>query len=106
MSYYPDFSETPRVPAVGDFDHHGQLAADEEFRRLLWWEQLLFRWRGQVSIGERQPEGFSGPMEFFLIKCEKCGPVLAYPHGYEERIDCEKCRLEWLREHQKTRSVS
>ncbi|OGG72470.1 hypothetical protein A3A38_02185 [Candidatus Kaiserbacteria bacterium RIFCSPLOWO2_01_FULL_53_17] len=61
-----------------------------------WWSRYLYKRRRLVSIGERQPKGFTAPEEFFLYECPNCGPVLTYPHGHYGRIECTPCVLEGL----------
>ena len=67
-----------------------------------WWSRRLYKWRGFVSIGERQPKGFTAPVEFFFFECPNCGPVLTNPHGHDERIECTPCYLKALRSHPTT----
>ncbi len=71
--------------------------AEEELARLSLVKKLLFLFRDHVSIGERQPEGFSRPVTFYLYRCEKCGPIVTYPQGHEGRIRCSDCWLEEIR---------
>lgn len=43
---------------VEKYDYRDQKTVDAELKRLSWWKRFLLWWRGQVSIGNRQPEGF------------------------------------------------
>lgn len=101
MSYYPGFDETPTtdvpVAATEHFDYRAQKTVDAELKRLSWWGKFFLNWRGQVSIGKRQPDGFRLPVKFFLYHCDFCGLVLTYPRGFEEMIDCVGCILKQLR---------
>ncbi|MBI3020129.1 MAG: hypothetical protein HYY60_02285 [Parcubacteria group bacterium] len=88
-----------------NFNYRDPETVNRELARLSLWKKFLFWWRLQVSVGRRQPEGFLKPMEFFLFFCKECGPVLAYPQGYERQIDCEDCRTEEMDTLPQTMSV-
>ena len=49
---------------------------------------------GQVYIGNRTRSGWSGSLPFYAFNCPLHGVVVDYPHGYENRLDCPKCRGE------------
>lgn len=107
MSYHPGFESvetTEQVPTVERFNYRDQKTVDAELKRLSWWKRFLLRWRGQVSVGLHQPDGFRGPMEFFLYLCENCGLILTYPQGDEGTIACETCRLKHIRNYREKSS--
>lgn len=52
---------------------------------------LKLRLKGFAKIGERQYEGWSGTIPFYVYTCKSNGKkvfMLDYPHGYEGRLDC------------------
>ncbi|MCL4362666.1 MAG: hypothetical protein OH338_02870 [Candidatus Parvarchaeota archaeon] len=53
---------------------------------------LKLKLNGFVKIGERQYEGWSGAIPFYIYTCKSNGKkifMLDYPHGYEGRLDCK-----------------
>ena len=48
--------------------------------------------RGFAKIGERQYEGWSGPIPFYVYTFKLNGKKIFmtdYPHGYNDRLDCK-----------------
>ena len=76
-----------------DFEYTKQETARQEHANLSWWKKTLFAIRGRVAIGMRQPKGFTAHVEFFLVQCENCGPILTYPRTHREWIRCSRCLL-------------
>ncbi|MGC8533379.1 MAG: hypothetical protein ACP5MV_01980 [Candidatus Parvarchaeum sp.] len=53
---------------------------------------LKLRLKGFAKIDERQYEGWSGTIPFYVYTCKSNGKkifMLDYPHGYEGRLDCK-----------------
>ncbi len=53
---------------------------------------LKLKLKGFAKIGERQYEGWSGAIPFYVYTCKSNGKkifMLDYPHGYEGRLDCK-----------------
>ncbi|MCL4397354.1 hypothetical protein M1494_03360 [Candidatus Parvarchaeota archaeon] len=53
---------------------------------------LKLRLKGFVKIGERQYEGWKGPIPFYVYTCKLNGKkifMMDYPHGYNEGLDCK-----------------
>lgn len=53
---------------------------------------LKLKLKGFAKIGERQYEGWSGPIPFYIYTCKLNGKKIFmadYPHGYEGRLDCK-----------------
>jgi hypothetical protein len=36
-------------------------------------------------------DGWKAPIKFYRFKCPKCGPVVNYKFGYDERLECPVC---------------
>jgi len=49
---------------------------------------------GRAYVGHRRRPGWTGSLPFFAFKCPKHGIVEDYPHGYNSRLDCPRCRRE------------
>ena len=45
-------------------------------------------------VGDFMRKGWKDEMPFYIIECPKHGSVLAYPHGFEGRLDCPECMKE------------
>ena len=75
------------------FEYEKQETVRQEHANLSWWKKTLFAIRGRVAIGMRQPKGFTAHVEFFLVQCENCGPILTYPGGHRGWIRCNRCLL-------------
>ena len=53
---------------------------------------LRLKLSGSTEIGERRYEGWLGSIPFYIYTCKSKGKkifMLDYPHGFEERLDCE-----------------
>jgi len=59
------------------------------------WRKIWLMVFGRVNTGftVRGP-GWRGPLPLYAFRCEKHGIVQDYPHGYEGRLECPKCREE------------
>ena len=55
------------------------------------WQKLVLRILGQVYIGHRQHEGWTGSLPFYAFKCPVHGLVEDYPHGYRGVLRCSQC---------------
>jgi len=49
---------------------------------------------GRAYVGHRRLTGWKGSLPFFAFKCPKHGIVEDYPHGYNSRLDCPRCKRE------------
>lgn len=56
--------------------------------------QIKLRLKGYVYVGERFKEGWREPISHYMFICYKHGYVVDYPHGYDERLECPRCRAE------------
>jgi hypothetical protein len=60
-------------------------------RKLSLWQKLQMVFSGCVSLGWAKPEGFHGPVQVFLVKCEKHGFYVTYPQHESLSLDCPLC---------------
>ena len=49
---------------------------------------------GHVYVGDRYKERWKEPIPHYAFKCPKHGIIVDYPHGYNQRLECPKCREE------------
>jgi hypothetical protein len=63
-------------------------------KRLSFVQRVKLRLFGYVSVGYRVKPEWSAPIEHYAFYCKKHGLVVDYPHGFEERLECPKCRKE------------
>ena len=56
------------------------------------WQRLKLQLSGYVYVGDRQKEGWKGPLPHYAFRCSVHGLVENYPHGYEQRLECPKCK--------------
>lgn len=55
-----------------------------------WW---LFRClKRKIYIGERSHKGWSGCLPHYIIYCKRHGPVITYPQGYGQHLECPFCQ--------------
>ena len=57
-------------------------------------ERLKIQLSGYVYVGDKFKEGWKEPIPHYAFKCEKHGIIIDYPHGYNQRLECPKCREE------------
>ena len=57
-------------------------------------ERLKIQLSGYVYVGDRFKEGWKEPIHHYAFKCPKHGLIVDYPHGYNQRLECPKCREE------------
>ncbi len=56
------------------------------------WDWLLFTYfKRKICIGEKRHKGWRGGLPHYIIFCKKHGPVVTYPQGYAEHIECPFC---------------
>ena len=55
-------------------------------------QKITLKIMGEVFIENRTRPGWKGPLPFYAFKCETHGIVEDYPHGYEARLECPKCK--------------
>ena len=58
------------------------------------WQRLKLRLSGYVYVGDRQREGWKGPLPHYAFNCPNHGLVENYPHGHSQRLECPRCREE------------
>ena len=47
-----------------------------------------------IYVGHFAKPGWRGKLPFYLVVCEKHGPFVTYPQGFDELLVCENCRSE------------
>ena len=52
---------------------------------------------GRAYVGHRRRTGWKGPLPFFAFKCPVHGIVEDYPHSWDKRLDCPRCKRERVR---------
>jgi len=57
-------------------------------------QRVSMRLTGSVYVGDRQMPGWRGPLPHYLFLCPVHGPVESYPHGYDQRLECPRCKEE------------
>lgn len=66
--------------------------AQQAYDGLSWFKRWLVRRGFSVSLGMEQPPGYSKPTKMFLFWCpEHDGPSKSSCHGYDDRLDCDRC---------------
>lgn len=58
------------------------------------WRRFLLWATGCVYMGHRTREGWSGSLPFYAFRCPIHGIVENYPRGYDQRLECPRCRGE------------
>jgi hypothetical protein len=56
--------------------------------------RLKMQLSGFVYVGDRRRDGWRGPLPHYVFRCPVHGLVESYPHGYDQRLECPKCREE------------
>ena len=74
------------------------LEAVREVEKIKIIERLKIQLQGYVYVGDVMKDGWSAPLPHYAFNCPVHGYVLDYPHGYEQRLECPKCREEKRRE--------
>lgn len=54
-------------------------------------QMLKLKITGYVKIFEVAKKGWSGKLPFYIVKCDKHGLYLDYPHGYKGYFICPEC---------------
>jgi len=62
------------------------------------WHWLFSIFTGYIE--HRKYPGWSGFLPFYRTRCPKHGPYITYPHGYNEKLLCPKCREELLKKRE------
>ena len=57
-------------------------------------QRLKLQLSGYVYVGDRQREGWKGPIPFYAFMCPIHGLVEDYPHYHSQRLECPECREE------------
>ena len=57
-------------------------------------QRLKMSLSGHVCVGDRQRPGWRGPLPHYAFRCPVHGTVESYPHGYEQRLECPRCKEE------------
>jgi len=57
----------------------------------LWW-RLRMQLSGYIYVGDRQRRNWKGPLPHYAFRCPVHGVVESYPHGYDQRLECPKCK--------------
>jgi len=79
-----------------------QQEARELWKKYHWFIKVLIRGFGiKLFLGYEQPEGFTGPTQFYLVWCPSCSvPVKDYLHGYTQYgkyyVRCFHCRKQFV----------
>jgi hypothetical protein len=53
--------------------------------------RLRMQLSGYVYVGERQRDGWRGPLPHYAFRCPVHGLVESYPHGHDQRLECPLC---------------
>lgn len=59
-------------------------------------EYILLSLGKPVYLGDFIEPGWKKPIPCYVFKCEKHGLVLSRVYGYDERVECPKCKAEAL----------
>ena len=59
--------------------------------KLSTWQKLKLKMLGHAYIGHRQKPGWSGPLPFYVVKCDEHGLYEDYPHGHRQYFSCPEC---------------
>jgi len=54
-------------------------------------QRLKLRLSGYVYVGDRQREGWKGPIPFYAFMCPIHGLVEDYPHYHSQWLECPEC---------------
>jgi len=57
-------------------------------------QRLKLQLSGYVYVGDRMKEGWKEPIPHYAFNCPKHGLIIDYAHGYDQRLECPKCREE------------
>ncbi|MFW6109469.1 MAG: hypothetical protein ACOC6N_03375 [archaeon] len=74
--------------------------SDKKDPRIRLIERLKLQLNGYVYVEKRFKEGWKEPIPHYAFKCPKHGIIVDYPHGYNQRLECPKCREEENEEKQ------
>ena len=85
--YLVSTSYVYKIQAVGIMDEN----TDPRIKLL---QRLKLQLNGYLYVGDRLKEGWKEPLPHYAFKCPIHGIVIDYPHGYEQRLECPKCREE------------
>ena len=56
------------------------------------WKRLRMQLSGYIYVGDRQRRSWKGPLPHYAFMCPVHGVVESYPHGYDQRLECPKCK--------------
>ena len=57
-------------------------------------DKLRLQISGHVYVEDRMKTGWKEPIPHYAFKCPVHGIVVNYPYGYNQRLECPKCRGE------------
>lgn len=63
-------------------------------KTLTWAQKFSLMIGAPTYLGHRTRTGWRSSLPFYAFKCPIHGIVEDYPHGYNNRLDCPKCRQE------------
>ena len=68
-------------------------------------QRLKLKLTGYFYVGDRQRNGWKGPLPFYAFMCSTHGLVENYPHYHEQLLLCPKC-IEERREKTRVKRIS
>lgn len=73
----------------------GKLDIDDPRERdLTRFQRMQLSMFGLVKIGDIQRDGWRAPIDHYLMRCPVHGLIVTYPKGFDQRLECYKCREE------------
>jgi len=62
--------------------------------RLTILQLIKLRLEGYVYVGDQIRVGWKNPIPFYAFRCPIHGIVVDWARGYDERLECPKCKKE------------
>ena len=56
------------------------------------WQRFVLWATGSLYIGDRQREGWKGPLPHYVFRCPTHGLVVGYRYGWDKRLECPRCK--------------
>ena len=64
-------------------------SVEEAWKSLPWWKKLVVNCNGVISVGMYSKSGWSGELEFFIFRCQKCNRLdIDFPNGFRRYLYC------------------
>lgn len=64
-------------------------SVEEAWKSLPWWKKLVVNFDGVISVGMYSKSGWSGELEFFIFRCQKCKILnIDFLNGFRRYLYC------------------